>query len=65
MSIADVLAVKTESKNLHAAIQWLMEQPHPHSISQIEEASKRFSLSPRSEDIVLKYFHEQSSPPSV
>ena len=61
MSIDDVLAVKVEAKNLHAAMQWLNKQTQPHTVKQIEDAARQFNLSPRSEDILLKYFKENSS----
>lgn len=61
MSIDDELAVKTESKNLRAAMQWLSEQTNPHTVMQIEEASKRFNLSAYSEEILLNYFQEHKS----
>jgi hypothetical protein len=60
MSIDDVLAVKVEAKNLHAAMQWLNTQTKPPTIKQIEDAARRFNLSPRSEEVLLKYFKENS-----
>lgn len=65
MSIDDILAIKTESKNLHAAMQWLNAQTKPHTIKQIEEAARRFNLSPLSEEILLKYFNENTLQPPV
>jgi hypothetical protein len=59
MSIDDKLDVQEQSKNLQAAMRWLNEQPRPHTVQQIEQASQRFNLSPLSEEILLKYFHER------
>jgi hypothetical protein len=58
MSIDDRLDAQQQSKHLRAAMQWLNEQPHPHTVQQIEQAAQRFNLSPLSEEILLKYFHE-------
>lgn len=51
MSIDDRLDVHEQSKNLQAAMQWLNEQPHPHTVQQIEQAAQRFNLSPLSEEV--------------
>ena len=59
MSIDDLLDVQLQPKNLRAAMLWLSEQPHPHTIEQIEQASRRFNLSPLSEELLLKYFYER------
>lgn len=53
--IDDKLAAKEESRNLHAAIEWLITQTPPHDIRQIEEASQRFNLSPVDEEFLIRH----------
>lgn len=45
-----------ESERLRAAIDWLARQSQPHDISQINEASQRFILSPLAEDSLIQIF---------
>ncbi|MDD4868067.1 MAG: hypothetical protein PHQ28_13380 [Mycobacterium sp.] len=45
-----------ENKRLGEAVDWLMMQPPPLNIDQINEASQRFLLSPLDEDFLIRQF---------
>lgn len=50
-----------EKRHLGAAISWLTQQNQPHDIQQIDEASRRFSLSPLDEEFLIRQFIQKKS----
>jgi len=48
-------AMLSEGEGLRRAVAWLAEQPC-HDASAIEEASRRFNLSPLDEQFLLEHF---------
>jgi len=46
-----------EHEGLRRAVQWLAAQT-PRDAGLIEEASRRFDLSPIDEEFLLQHFHE-------
>ena len=46
-----------EHEGLRRAVEWLVEQPTRDS-QTIEEASRRFDLSPLDEDFLLRHFRD-------
>jgi hypothetical protein len=46
-----------EHEGLRRAVAWLLEQPS-RDPRTIEEAGRRFDLSPLDEDFLLKYFRD-------
>jgi hypothetical protein len=50
-------ALLPEGEGLRRAVAWLAEQPR-RDLATIEEASRRFSLSPLDEEFLLSHFRE-------
>jgi hypothetical protein len=50
-----------EHEGLRRAVAWLAEQPR-RDVETIEEASRRFDLSPLDEQFLLKLFSEAATP---
>ena len=50
-------------EDLRRAVQWLAEQPD-HSPRVVEEAARRFDLSPADEEILLRHFAERPDGPA-
>lgn len=48
----------SEHEELRRAVAWLIEQPSRDSRT-IEEASRRFDLSPLDEDFLLNHFRDE------
>ena len=48
-------ALLPEGEGLRRAVTWLAEQP-ARDLATIEEASRRFNLSPLDEDFLLQHF---------
>jgi len=46
-----------EHEGLRRAVAWLLEQPH-RDAGTIEEASRRFDLSPLDENFLLNHFRD-------
>jgi hypothetical protein len=44
-----------ERENLRQAVRWISEQ-HKRDVQTIEEASRRFDLSPLDEEFLLRHF---------
>ena len=53
--MSDTLQPKGE--NLRRAVRWLAEQGD-HSSERVEEAARRFDLSPADEEFLLRHFAE-------
>jgi len=49
-----------EGEDLRKAVRWLVEQD-VKSLEVIEEASRRFDLSPLDEEFLIRHFLEESS----
>ena len=47
-----------QGEELRRAIRWIAEQKS-HTLEAIEEASRRFDLSPVEEEFLLRYFVER------
>lgn len=50
-----------EKRHLGAAINWITQQSLPHDIEQIDEASRRFNLSPLDEEFLIRQFNRPKS----
>ncbi|HSD43146.1 MAG TPA: hypothetical protein VLD36_14920 [Burkholderiales bacterium] len=50
-------ALLPEGEGLRRAVAWLAEQPR-RDLATIEEASRRFNLSPLDEEFLLNHFRE-------
>jgi hypothetical protein len=50
-----------EGEGLRRAVAWLAEQP-VRDLRAIEEASRRFNLSPLDEQFLLEHFRTQKQP---
>jgi hypothetical protein len=50
-------ALLSEGEGLRHAVAWLAEQEHRNAAA-IEEASRRFNLSPLDEQFLLEHFRE-------
>jgi hypothetical protein len=48
-----------EGEGLRRAVAWLADQPL-RDLATIEEASRRFNLSPRDEDFLLRHFRDSA-----
>ncbi|BCX88004.1 hypothetical protein MIN45_P0371 [Methylomarinovum tepidoasis] len=46
-----------EGENLRKAVRWLAEQ-QDHSARTVQEAARRFDLSPADEEFLLRHFAE-------
>ena len=53
-------ALLPEGEGLRRAVAWLAEQPH-RDLATIEEASRRFNLSPLDEEFLLSHFRASES----
>ena len=53
-------AVLPEGEGLRRAVAWLAEQPR-RDLATIEEASRRFNLSPLDEEFLLNHFRASAS----
>jgi hypothetical protein len=49
-----------KGENLRRAVRWLGEQDR-HDVTAIEQASRRFDLSPMEEDFLLTYFTDRAT----
>jgi hypothetical protein len=53
-------ALRPEGEGLRRAVAWLTEQPR-RDLATIEEASRRFNLSPLDEEFLLQHFRASVS----
>ena len=54
-------ALLPEHEGLRRAIAWLLERP-VRDAATIEDASRRFDLSPLDEEFLLRYFRNEAAP---
>jgi len=52
-------SILPDRENLRQAVRWISEQPK-RDAQTIEEASRRFDLSPIDEDFLLRHFLDQN-----